>query len=52
MTPKQAREILDTIIRQVRMTREDHSLAAQAIEMLYDGARENEESKQAMKEVA
>lgn len=44
MKLEQAREILDTIVRQTRMTREEHSLAGQALEMLYDGAKEHEES--------
>ena len=52
MTLEQAREIVDTIIRQARMTREEHSLAAQAIELLYSGAKENQESRQAMKDVS
>jgi hypothetical protein len=46
MTLEQAREILDTISRQARMTRDEHSLAGQAIEVLYDGAKENQESRQ------
>jgi hypothetical protein len=45
MTLDQAKEILDTIARQTRMTREEHSLAIQAIGLLYDGAKENQENK-------
>ncbi len=46
---EQAREILDTITRNARMTRDEHSLAGQAVEMLYDGAKQNQESRQACK---
>jgi hypothetical protein len=41
MTLEQAKEILDTVVRQTRMTRDEHSLAAQAIELLYDGAKDH-----------
>jgi hypothetical protein len=51
MTPEQARDILDTIVSQTRMTRQDHSLASQAIELLYDAAKEYQESRQAMKDL-
>jgi len=44
MTNKQAAEIIDTIIASVRMTRADHQAANQALGLLYNGARENEES--------
>ena len=44
MKLEQAREILDTVLRSVRMTREEHGIAAQALGLLYDGAKENEES--------
>ncbi|MEN6534479.1 MAG: hypothetical protein ABFD89_12495 [Bryobacteraceae bacterium] len=47
MNLEQAREILDTITRQARMTREEHSLASQALELLYDGAKEHEETREA-----
>lgn len=43
LTLEQAREVLDTIVRQVRLTREEHSLAAQALELLYDRAKERAE---------
>jgi hypothetical protein len=43
LTLEQARNVLDTIIRQTRMTREEHSLAGQALELLYDGAQEHAE---------
>ncbi|MBE3045978.1 hypothetical protein IMZ48_26255 [Candidatus Bathyarchaeota archaeon] len=46
MTLEQAKEILDTVVRQTRMTRDEHSLAAQAIELLYSGAQENAETAQ------
>jgi len=49
MTLEQAKEILDTIVRQTRMTRDDHSLAGQALELLYDGAKEYEEQQREMK---
>ena len=49
MTLEQAKEILDTIVRQTRMTRDDHSLAGQALEPLYDGAKEYEEHQREMK---
>lgn len=50
MTLEQAREILDTIVRQTRMTRDDHSLAGQALGLLYDGAKEYEEQQREMKD--
>ena len=49
MTLEQAKEILDTIVRQTRMTRDDHSLAGQALELLYDGAKEHEEHQREIK---
>ncbi len=47
LTLEQARDIIDTIAQQTRLTRQEHSLVSQAIVLLYDGAKENEESKQA-----
>jgi len=44
---EQARQILDQIVSQTRLTREEHSLAGQAVQMLYDGAKENQEDRQA-----
>jgi hypothetical protein len=49
ITLEQAREILDTISRQTRMTRDEHSLAGQAIELLYSEAKENQEHRQEVK---
>lgn len=43
MTLEQAKQVLDTIIQQVRMTRQDHALALQALNLLYSEAKEKQE---------
>jgi len=45
---EQARQILDHIVSQTRLTREEHSLASQSVQMLYDGAKEHAEDVKAM----
>lgn len=47
MQLEQAREVIDIVLRQARMTRDDHSIAGQALQMLYDEAMENREARQA-----
>lgn len=43
LTLKQARDNLDTVVKSVRMTREEHELLRMSLEMLYDAARERQE---------
>jgi len=44
---EQAKQILDQITGNAQMTRQDHALAVQALGLLYEGAKENQESRQA-----
>lgn len=46
LTLEQAKEVIDLIVRQTRMTREEHAIASQAVELLYDGAKEHQETQQ------
>lgn len=50
LTLEQAKDVIDLIVRQTRMTREDHSIAMQAVVLLYDGAKKNQESQQAVED--
>lgn len=43
LTLEQARDVLDTLARQTRMTRDDHEVAVQSIRVLYGAARDNQE---------
>ena len=52
MTLEQAKDIINTIVANARMTRQEHSLASQALELLYDGAKEHEETQYEAKEQA
>jgi len=45
MTLKQARDAIDTVLQNVSLKRADHDLLREALEMLYDGAKEDEETK-------
>jgi hypothetical protein len=47
ITLEQARNNIDQVLAAVRMTREEHGILAQSLEMLYDGAKETEETRQA-----
>ena len=48
MTLEQAKQILDTVLGApfVRMAREDHRLAAEAVELLYSTAADKKETEQ------
>ena len=49
ITIDQARDNLDQILQAVRLTREEHQVLGSCLELLYDGAKEAEESKQTAK---
>lgn len=44
MTLEQARNAIDAVLQNVALKRSDHDLLRQALELLYDGAKENEET--------
>jgi len=46
ITIDQARDNLDQILRAVRLTREEHQVLGSCLELLYDGAKEAEETRQ------
>jgi hypothetical protein len=55
ITLEQARNNIDEVLRTVRnpaLTREEHDLLRMSLEVLYDGAKENQESRQAKKDGA
>lgn len=55
LTLEQARKNIDEVLRTVRnpaLTREEHDLLRMSLEVLYDGAKENQESRQAKKDGA
>lgn len=49
MNLEQAREVIDIILRQIHMSRDDHAVAGQALGLLYSEAKENEELRQTPK---
>jgi hypothetical protein len=52
MTLKQAHDAIDSLLESPRtqLCRGDHRILAQALELLYDGAKENEETNQVVKD--
>lgn len=50
MTLEQARNNIDGLIANSRLTRQEHVVLQQSLEMLYSAAKENQESKEENKD--
>lgn len=50
MTIDQAKAALSEVIEHIQVKHADYMLLANSLELLYDGAKENQESRQAMKD--
>lgn len=50
LTIDQAKRALSEVIENIAVKHADYQLLANSLELLYDGAKENQESQQAMKD--
>jgi hypothetical protein len=50
LTIDQAKAALNEVIENIQVKHADYMLLANSLELLYDGAKENQESRQAMKD--